>query len=399
MTQFGVTPSGFVLKRLDNILGELQTALQTALGSGIDLSPDTPLGQIIGILAEREAKVWELAQAVNQNFDPDFAEGLNQDNLYAINNELRLPAVSSTLQLQISGTNGTVIPGTDTSPTPFKASVAGSNHTVVFQAVTTAVIAGGVAIVNAQCTVTGPTPAGAGTVTVIETPTTGVTSVTNLADAVPGRNLESSTAFRIRRLQDLQRSLAATNEGIRNTIVQVVGVIIAGLLENDGDVTDGNGLPPHSIEGLAEGGADQDVANAIFASKAAGIQTFGSITKTVVDSQGFSHNISFARPTLITIYLIVNVTRDTDPADGQPFPINGVQAIKDALTAFGALAAIGQDVINPRLVQVVMDAISGIAGLQILQGTAPVPVSSANIAVGPTQVMNIQAANITVNVT
>jgi uncharacterized phage protein gp47/JayE len=388
--------------RLSDILAAVTADLQGSLGTSIDLSADTPLGQINGILSEREAVAWQGLEDLNLQSDPDFATGLNQDNLYAINNVTRLPAVASTVVLTIAGTPGTVVPGTDTSSTPFQASVAGSNHTQVFQLTQTVTIGGGGTVTaNAQCTQTGPTVAGTGTITVIETPTTGVASVDNLPAATPGRNLETDTQFRIRRLNELQRSQAATNQGILDTVAQVAGVIQAGVIENDEDTTDmTTGLPPHSIEVFAVGGTDADIAQAIWNSKAAGIQTFGTTTVVVVDSQGFSHNISFSRPTQVVINIIVNITRDLDPSDGQPFPPGGAAQVQAALVVFGASAAIGQDVVNVRLMQAVMDAVTGIAELQILQAIFPaVPVSSANITIGPTEVMNIVTANITVNVT
>ena len=101
----------------------------------------------------------------------------------------------------------------------------------------------------------------------------------------------------------------------------------------------------------------------------------------------------------MVLNLIVNITQDLDPADGQPFPVGGAAQAQAALVAYGAVAQLGQDVVNVALLTAVMNAVSGIAQLQILQAVYPaVPVVSTNIAIGPTQIMNIVAGNINVNV-
>lgn len=391
MGNFGLTDQGFIPMRLSDILLQTTQQFQSLLGAGIDLSSSSPLGQINGILAERESLLWEDLLTIVQQGNPDLATFQNQDDLYSINNVLRLPAIPSTSILTIAGVDGTVIPGTDTSATPFKVSVAGSNHTIIFQATSTVTVAGGTAQVPVSCTVTGPNGAPAGSLSVIETPTTGVTSSTNAADAILGRDRESNTAFRIRRLQELQRSDAATNGGIFDTIVKVPGVTQAGIIENDTDVTDGNGLPPHSIEVFALGGADQDIANAVFAAKAAGIQTYGTTTKTVVDSQGFSHTVSFSRPTPVTIYIVVNSTLVTNPSDGQAYPADGDTQVKNALVAYGQTLVLGEDVMNPQLVVAAMTVV-GQYTLTILADIAVVPANwttghvygaGANVVNGP----------------
>lgn len=59
---FGVTPTGFKLKRLEDIQRETEDKFKTEFGDGINLTPQGPMGQIKGILDEGISQLWELSQ-------------------------------------------------------------------------------------------------------------------------------------------------------------------------------------------------------------------------------------------------------------------------------------------------------------------------------------------------
>ena len=81
MSDFGVTPQGFVRKGLQDILSEREAANLTAFGPGIIQTPQTPTGQINGLWSDAEAELWEVAEAMYRSFDPDQAEGVRLDEL------------------------------------------------------------------------------------------------------------------------------------------------------------------------------------------------------------------------------------------------------------------------------------------------------------------------------
>ncbi|SHI80490.1 hypothetical protein SAMN02745911_1223 [Aureimonas altamirensis DSM 21988] len=81
MTTYGVTPTGFVIKPIAVILDEREQAMVGTFGPGLIQTPQSPMGQINGILSEIEAKLWELGEAVYQASDPDQAEGVTLENL------------------------------------------------------------------------------------------------------------------------------------------------------------------------------------------------------------------------------------------------------------------------------------------------------------------------------
>lgn len=115
---FGVTSQGFVPKQQSDIESELVAALQAAFGPNINTSPQSNFGQIVGIWSEREALVWQLAEAVYNSQYPSGAEGTSVDNILALNNLKRLAAAATVTApnsngkygLVMFGTPGTVIP-------------------------------------------------------------------------------------------------------------------------------------------------------------------------------------------------------------------------------------------------------------------------------------------------
>ena len=110
MAEFGLLPSGFSIKRLTDIKTEIESSLRTIFGVGINLLPTELLGQIVGIISEREALVWELAQAVYNSQYPDTASGVALDNVVAITGIKRLEATKGNGSGIATGTLGTVIP-------------------------------------------------------------------------------------------------------------------------------------------------------------------------------------------------------------------------------------------------------------------------------------------------
>lgn len=78
---YGVIPSGFELKRLPEILADLEAANVATFGPGVIQTAASPLGQLNGLHADLAAAVWELALSVYQALDPDQAEGVNLERV------------------------------------------------------------------------------------------------------------------------------------------------------------------------------------------------------------------------------------------------------------------------------------------------------------------------------
>jgi hypothetical protein len=114
--------------------------------------------------------------------------------------------------------------------------------------------------------------------------------------------------LRSRRERSVARDAQAIIDAIFAAVANVPGVTQNVVLENDTDVTDSNGLPPHSFQVIVVGGVDEEIANVIWLKKPAGILSFGSATTQILDSQGIPHDISFSRPTTVDIYVEIDLT-------------------------------------------------------------------------------------------
>ncbi len=79
------------------------------------------------------------------------------------------------------------------------------------------------------------------------------------------------------------------------------------MYENDTGEIDTNGLPPHSITCVVEGGDDLAIANAIFIHKGPGCYTNGTSSINVTDETGQETPIRFSRPAYIDIVGTVNI--------------------------------------------------------------------------------------------
>jgi uncharacterized phage protein gp47/JayE len=389
MSDYGVTPQGFVLKRQADIQSEVNASIQADLGSGINLDARSPLGMIIGILTAQMAKSWEALQATYYAAFPNTATGTSLVQVCSINNVTPKPATYSTSPLTITGDEGTVI-GTD-----FQVSVEG-NASAVFANISEVTIpSGGTVATTVQCTTTGPVVAAAGSLTTIVTPLTGVDSVTNASDATLGSNAETPNELRARRLLELQRSGTATVEGIRNAILNIAEVSQANVFENVTNVTDPEGRPPKSFEDLVVGGDLTDIAQAIFEAKAAGIQAYGNTVVSVPDSQGITHAIGVSRPVPMLVYITVELIANESSAEGELYPDDGDDQVKAALVAYGATLKCGQDIVNNKLYSPI-NTVAGIIGLVVKVGTTPNPTSTANLPVPSSSIAQIAATRINV---
>lgn len=113
--QFGVTDQGFVAAQLTDVQTEINNSLIATFGANVNTNPNSIFGQLSGIMAEREALLWQAMQDVYNSQTPDTAFGASLDNVGALRGIPRLKAAPSTIQnVRLFGTAGTPIPKTTT---------------------------------------------------------------------------------------------------------------------------------------------------------------------------------------------------------------------------------------------------------------------------------------------
>jgi uncharacterized phage protein gp47/JayE len=377
----GLTSNGFQKKTLEEIKAELVAQLRADLGAGLNIETASPLGQLVGAFSGQLAEVWELGQEVHASQSPETAAGWSLTHVAALTGTVRAKATKSTVRCNISAAAGSYAAGSlvahvlgdPLSRFVNKTALTGTTLGALFEAETT-----------------GPVRADAGSLTVIAEPVAGWVSVSNPADAVLGRNEETDSELRTRRLEELSARGSSYVDAIRADLLQVTGVESCTVLENATDVTDGNGLPPHSVEAIVFGTySGGDVAEALFKVKPAGIQAHGATSVSVTDSQGITHAIKYTAPTALPVYLVLNLTGISGIAPGST-------ALKQAIADWGNSLAVGQDVIASQIVGQIFKQ-PGIVDASVLQGLTVGPTGSFTITVGTRQVASFDTSRITVN--
>ena len=383
-----LTTLGYIRKRLNEYITQLQSGYKSIFGNNIDVSNDSPDGQIIGINAEEFANLDQALEDVYNAFDPNAAQGISLSKLVSINGLVRKAATESTAAVTLAGLVGVVV--------PLGSIIKTSDTEQEFTLDSDVTLTGGPADAGTVTSVlSGEISALTGTLTVISTPIAGWTSVTNAADATLGRDEETDEELRIRRSKSTAISSQSIVDGIFSTLSALDDVAGVSVLENTTavDIASPVSILAHGIHAIVDGGDDDEIAEAIFNTRSAGSQMTGSVTVVVVDIQGQNNDIKFSRPTEMDILIQVDVTSDDE------FPSNGDQLIKDALVAYGAANLnIGDDVTLSRLYTPINSLAGGsVSALQI--SISPDPLGTVDLTIELDEIAKITDANITVNVT
>lgn len=461
----GLSESGFLTKRLPQLKGELEQALDSAIGP-LNFAPETVIGQIVGLDSDAKSQLWELAEDIYQSQYPSTASGVNLDRVVSLNGITRLGALPTSVRAVVSGQAGTSIPlgalaknsntgefyealatktisaGSSVGAVVAVNLVADSTNYTITLGVTPYTINSGVGATAASIltalasalpvsvttmlgsnslalmydteqmvsvssnitvtqlsgyldfanTVDGPALLPLGALDEIETPIVGWESVANRTAGVTGRNVETDEELRIRRSGSIRIGAQNTLEGIQAALQSTDGVTQVLVRQNNGTVTDSDGVPPQHVWAIVQGGAAPDIARILFNRVAAGIGTFGGETEQVTSTvTGQVYDINFDRPTIVPIYIQVTLT-------GSPFlPTDYVQRVRDALVAFGASLQIGEDVIFTRLYCPIGNAIDGdsyVSGL--LVDIVDPPLGTSNIVIDNIELAQINEENISV---
>jgi uncharacterized phage protein gp47/JayE len=301
---------GYARERLDEFLQEIIDGFKTIFGENIDVSADSIDGQIIGILAEAFSDLDQNVELISKTCNPAEAAGNQLSTLVTINGIARKDATYSTVSIDITGVNGTIIP----AGSIIKTSDEAANRFIIDSDIT---ISGTTGSGTATAENAGAVIALTGTLTVIDTPKLGWQTVTNPTDASLGQEEESDAELRVRRKQSVSISARNTIESIAAELINLDGVTEVKVLENVTDTTDDNGIRPHGTLSIVDGGDDTEIRQAIWDNKTGGSPTDGSDIGNIVDSQGITQEIRFSRPTDVDIYIDVTIIKNSSyPADG-----------------------------------------------------------------------------------
>jgi hypothetical protein len=435
-----ITTNGLQTETLEEIRANIFARLTASWGASVTTIDQSRIGALVTIVADLLLQYDQLFQALFNAQNPGTAVGGALQNLAALTGTLPLGPIASTAKLLLTGSPGTVpfgklaesatqvfaidddcvllpliawAPGTTiakglrrtTGTKCYQCIVAGVTGATAPTAISGVIVDGGVSWqflgngtavgeINATATSVSETTALSTTISIIKTPSAGWAGVINLLDAVPGRGVESEESLRLRRFDDLVRvgshSLDALRADLLAYLATVSTVYSATILQNIGEVTDVNGLPPHSYEAIVRGGEDLQVATLLLASQGAGDTTFGNTPITVIDSEGYGQLIKFTRPAINLIYATVDVVVTSGA------PIDIAQQIKVAIVNYGDKQAVGRDVSASAVsAQCFLPTVLDVSSVKI--GLIASPSSSATLVMGLRDLAEFDTSRIVVN--
>ncbi|HDX3195496.1 TPA: baseplate J/gp47 family protein [Escherichia coli] len=385
-----VTAEGISAPDYQTILDTLTSYFQQIYGSDAYLEPDSKDGQMVALVALAIHDANNTAISVYNCFSPATGYGTALTSNVKINGIARRGATNSTVDLVLTGTAGTSITN---------GTVKDTNNVIWRLPASVTIGVGGTVTVTATCSNSGAVAALAGTITTINTPTRGWASVTNPAAATVGAPAETDAELRIRQGQSVALPSLTPFEGVDGAIANVAGVTRHKLYENDTGVTDSNGLPPHSISAIVDGGDVAEIAQTIRGNKGQGTATYGTTSVTVPDTYGNPHVISFSRSTDVPIYGHITLKAFT----GYTSQI-GVQ-IQQAVADYINGLTIGDDVLlsriySPANLGVVSGGNARYYDIQeLLIGKSAGSVAAANIIIAYNESASCKPENIVLTVT
>lgn len=109
MAEYGVTDKGFEIKRLDEILEEIHSALSDKFKFNTRQDPQSFLNVLITTYGGHLAELWEVAQASYYAKYPSTAEGVSLDNAVQYGGIRRSPNKYSYYILHCTGDDGTIV--------------------------------------------------------------------------------------------------------------------------------------------------------------------------------------------------------------------------------------------------------------------------------------------------
>jgi len=382
-----VDAKGFHYPDYPTVLEYLKGEYRTIYGADTYLEADSQDGQWVAILALSIYDCMQVASAVYSSFSPLTAQMDALSRNVKINGIARRVPTYSTVDLRVVGQPGTtVLKGQAEDTLGQKWNLPDLTIPV-----------GGELVVTATAADIGAIAAAANTINKIATPTFGWQSVNNAAPAAIGAPVETDAELRRRQTQSVAIPAQSVLDSVVGSVASLPGVLRYRGYENDGDVTDANGMPAHSISLVVEGGVAQDIGETIAIKKTPGTRTYGTTSVTTDDKFGMENVIQFFRPTSAVIGVEITATALSGYTSSYATLIK--QAVADSIKEL----LIGDDVLITKLYVpanlpgTAAGATFDITQIRIKKNSGSY--QTTNLVLAFNEIAECSVANVTVNVT
>jgi len=342
----GVTSEGFISKSLTEITNDINGSMISKFGTSFDVSPESPDGQVIGVMSNLFANMWQQAEAAYNAYSPSSAFGVGLDKLCELNGVVRILNQPTTVAITFSGSNGTIIPAGYIVKTADGLEFATVAESVIPQ------------VVTAECQILGAITVAANEVTILTDVIAGLSGATNLEPGITGIVAEEDPALRARRETLVINGGTSSIDSIYAAVRKLRLPYIA-IIENYENVSI-DGIPAHSFLTIVEGGTPEEISQAIYDNKPIGVQAFGDIVTQVYDTRGYPHPIGISRPFPIDIEIEVVIKKLAGAS------LDSESLAQAALVEYINDLQISEDVIWSKLFNVVLEATPNISITSIL---------------------------------
>lgn len=357
----GIGPNGLEIRTQP----ELQELLEQAVDGiepGVNLRAG-PVQAMIGVNSEQLALCWEALQALYASRSDSGSSGVLLDALAALTGTERREPTRSRVVATVNLAAGATL------PEGAVAAVAGSPDSQ-FRTVEAVTNPAGIAAnvdVQMESVATGPIASPAAALTVIVTAHAGWNTVTNADPADLGAEVAEDPELRTQRVIELAGAGQDSYSAIRSAVMKVIAAVVEGgeaqVYGNETLVTDADGRPGKSFEVVVWDGSvpppiDDDIAQAIWESKPAGILAHGNgEIGTAIDEDADVHLIEFTRATPLRVYVTLQVV--LAPGTGAGWE----DQIADALAARGDEYTVGETGYVSQLIAALIDEVGAVVAV------------------------------------
>ena len=376
--QYGVTANGFVAKPVSVIVEELNNKFNASFGSTFDTSPESPDGQIIGIVADIAGECWQQSELSFNGYRPGAMGGVGLDNICELTNVQRYVGRHSRVTVECTGTAGTIVP-------------AGSlvtDGTMQFATDIEVILPGDVTAIATQ---SGEYYIAPNTVNKIVDTTLipGWTAVNNADIGETGIEYESDPSLRARRDKTTAISGSATVEAIYASLSDL-NLDYIRIRDNDTGSAIG-AQPSGTIFVVVDGGTKNDIARRIYNAKTGGVPTFGTESINIADSKGYPHTIKFSRSSNTKVFVKGTFKRR---AGSNVSSNDSAKSLQEATISYLNSLQPGQSVIWSELFKPLMDATMYLEVDSLFIGLAANPTKTTTIELDIDERAHGTAANI-----
>ena len=418
MTDTGIQDDGsFSRKNVDDIIDDLERSLKNGLGEDIELRQSSPLKQVVDSVAVELALQWQASEELY--FDTFFedASGEALDKQLALAGFSRLPQRSATGEVEFSRDD----PASDdiqiTAGTIVRTEATETRPSIPFETKDPVTLDEGDTTVTAEIETLKPwqtdvdeewlgdeSNVAANTITEFDSPVAGVSEVTNpLPTGDPdegfqvGRDRETDPEFKLRYQNEIGAAGAATLAAIEANVFAADDRIESVNVEEVREADEGEfGV---RVTVLAPAVGDDTIAQAIFESRAAGLESFGDETGEASDA-GLSSIESFDRATEAEVSVEATLTvSDTFPDDGE-------ESIHDRIIRYiggedndgvvNSGLGLGETVIRDQVKRRVLEE-RGVVEADVQIGKVGEALGTANIEIGDEEVASTDLEEVSIS--